>query len=157
MTTTKARDIAMIAAVVGVLSWSLVRQYYGDLPPLPWYVSISLGVLGVAELMGASTLRTRIRADAGLPSAEALMAARALALARASALAGAGFTGLWLGVLAYTVPNLGFLAAAGSDTVTGVVGVLSSALLVAGALVLESACRTPPPPEDRNDRRPGSD
>ncbi|MDQ4038684.1 MAG: DUF3180 domain-containing protein [Actinomycetota bacterium] len=153
MTATRARDLAGIAIVVAVLCWFLVRQYYGALPPLRWFVPLSLGVLGVAELMGARMLRARVNRAAGLPPVNALMAARALALAKASAVAGAGFAGLWLGLLAYTVPNLGFLAAAGNDTVTGIIGVLSAALLVAGALVLENACRTPPPPEDRSDPR----
>lgn len=152
MTATKARDLVLTATVVALLTWALVRQYYGDLPPLRWYVPLSLAVLGIAELMGARTLRARIRGEAGLPPVNALMAARALALAKASAVAGAGFTGLWLGLLAFTVPSLGFLAAAGNDTVTGVIGTLSSALVVAGALVLENACRTPQPPKDRSDR-----
>jgi len=152
MTATRARDLAGIGAVIALLSWFLVEQYYGSLPPLPWFLPLSLGILGVAELMGARILRARIRGDSGLPPLEALMAARALALAKASAVAGAGFTGLWLGFLAYTVPNLGFLAAAGDDTVTGIVGVLCSALLVAGALVLENACRTPTPPKNRNNQ-----
>ncbi|MDQ3579589.1 MAG: DUF3180 domain-containing protein [Actinomycetota bacterium] len=152
MTATKARDLAAIGVAVAVVTFLLVRQFYGSLPPLQWYLSVSLGVLGIAELMIARVLHERIRGEAGLPPVEALMAARAAALAKASAVAGSGFVGLWLGVLAYTLPNMDFLAAAGSDTVTGVIGVLSSALLVTGALVLENACRTPPPPRDRNQR-----
>ncbi len=153
MSQTKARDLAGITLVVALFAWVLVRQYYGNLPPLRWYLPLSLGVLGIVELVGASALRARIRGDAGLPPMEALMAARALALAKASAVAGAGFAGLWLGLLGYTVPNLGFLAVAGSDTLTGSVGVLSAVVLIAGALILENACRTPPPPKDRPDRR----
>ncbi len=148
---TKARDLAVIGLVVALLSWLLVRQYYGALVPLRWYLPLSLGVLGIAELMGARNLRARIRGVAGLPPMGSLVAARALALAKASAVAGAGFAGVWLGLLGYTLPNLGFLAAAGNDAVTGVLGVLSSALLVAGALVLENACRTPKLPDDPND------
>ena len=153
MSQTKARDLTGITLVVALIAWVLVRQYYGNLPPLRWYLPLSLGVLGIVELVGASTLRARIRGDAGLPPMEALMAARALALAKASAVAGAGFAGLWLGLLGYTVPNLGFLAVAGSDTLTGSVGVLSAVVLIAGALILENACRTPLPPKDRPDRR----
>ncbi len=153
MTAIRARDLAGIGVVVAAISWFLVREYYGSLPPLRWYVPLSLGVLGVAELMAARILRARIRGEAGLPSMEALVAARALALAKASAVAGSGFVGLWLGFLAFTVSNVGFLASASSDTVTGVIGVLVSALLVTGALVLENACRTPPPPKDPRDQR----
>ncbi|MGI8653204.1 MAG: DUF3180 domain-containing protein [Geodermatophilaceae bacterium] len=152
MTPTRVRDLAGICLVVALISWLLVRQFYGSLPPLRWYLPLSLAALGIVEFAGAAALRARIRGDAGLPAMDALMAARALALAKASAVAGAGFGGLWLGLLGYTVPNVGFLAVAGSDTVTGVIGVLGSGLLIAGALVLENACRTPPPPKDRNDR-----
>lgn len=150
MTATKARDLVLIGMVVAVLCWLLVRRYYGVLPPLRWYLPLSLGFLGIAELIGARGLRVQIRRRASGPVVDPLVAARALALAKASAVAGAGFAGLWLGLLAYTVPNLGFLAAAGGDTATGVVGLLCSGLLIAGALVLEYACRTPPPPEDRS-------
>lgn len=152
MSTTKPRDLVLIGLFAAALCWLLVRQYYGALPPLRWYLPLSLGALGIAELIGARTLRARIRGDAGLPAADALGAAGALALAKASAVAGAGFAGLWLGLLAYTVPNLGFLAAAGNDTATGVLGVFCSGALVTGGLVLENACRTPPPPKARTDR-----
>lgn len=152
MSATKARDLVVIGLVAAVLGWLLVRQYYGALPPLRWYLPLSLGALGIAELISARTLRSRIRGSEGLTPVDALGAASALALAKASAVAGSGFAGLWVGLLAYTVPNLGFLAAADNDTVTGVIGVASSGLLVAGALVLENACRTPLPPKDRNDR-----
>lgn len=153
MSATRARDLAVIGVVAALLSWLLVRQYYGVLPPLRWYLPLSLGFLGVAELVGARTLRSRIRGDPGFRPVDPLVAARALALAKASAVAGAGFGGLWLGLLGYTAPKLGFLAAAASDTAAGVVGLLSAAVLVAGALVLEHACRTPDPPSDRADRQ----
>ncbi len=152
MTPTKARDLAGIGVVVAAISWVLVREYYGSLPPIGWYVPLSLAVLGLSELIGARVLQARIRADSGLPPVQALQAARALALAKASSVAGSGLVGLWLGFLAYTAAKVGVLAAAGDDTLTGTVGVASSGLLVAGALVLENACRTPPPPKHRNDR-----
>jgi hypothetical protein len=47
-------------------------------------------------------------------------------------------------VLLYVGPQVGELQAAGPDTVTAVIGILSSAGLVAAALRLESACRVPP-------------
>jgi hypothetical protein len=54
------------------------------------------------------------------------------------------FGGVWLGVLGHVGPALGRLEAAGSDTVTALVGVACSAALVAAALWLESVCRVPP-------------
>jgi hypothetical protein len=54
------------------------------------------------------------------------------------------FAGIWGGVLLYVAPAVGDLQAAGGDTVTAVLGLVSSGALVAAALWLESACRVPP-------------
>jgi hypothetical protein len=73
-----------------------------------------------------------------------MLVARLGVLAQASAWVGAGFAGVWGGVLAHVAPAVGRLQAAGSDTVTAVIGIACSAGLVAAALALESACRIPP-------------
>jgi hypothetical protein len=75
-------------------------------------------------------------------------------LAQASAYVGAVFTGIWLGVLAYVGPEVGRLQAAGSDTVTALLGLLASLALAAAGLRLESACRVPPGSTD-DDPSPG--
>jgi uncharacterized membrane protein len=77
-----------------------------------------------------------------------MLVARAAVLAQASAWVGAAFAGLWAGVLAYVAAQLGRLAAAPGDTVTGVLGLVLSVALVAAALWLESVCRIPPGGED---------
>jgi len=59
-----------------------------------------------------------------------------------------------VGVLLYVGPAVSRLQTAGSDTVTGVVGVICSAALVAAALWLESVCRIPP--SDDDERPPGA-
>ena len=65
-------------------------------------------------------------------------------LAQASAYVGAVFVGVWAGVLAHVAPSVGRLQAAGGDTVAAVIGIVSSAALVAAGLWLESVCRVPP-------------
>ena len=65
-------------------------------------------------------------------------------LAQASAYVGAVFAGIWVGVLLHVGPAVRRLQAAGSDTVTASVGIVSSFALVAAALWLESVCRVPP-------------
>jgi hypothetical protein len=77
-----------------------------------------------------------------------MLVARLAVLAQASAYVGAAFAGVWVGVLLHVGPAVARLQAAGSDTVTGVVGVVCSAALVAAALWLESICRIPPGPDD---------
>jgi uncharacterized protein DUF3180 len=57
---------------------------------------------------------------------------------------GAGFAGLWAGVLGYVASAVGDLKDATGDTVTSALGLVFSIGLVAAALWLESACRVPP-------------
>jgi hypothetical protein len=164
------RDLGVLAIGLAVAAFLLVRAYYGELPPLHWWLSVPLGVLALAEGLGARTLRARLeeeravrsgrdrgRADAvpatSLRRVEPMLVARTAVLAQASAWVGAAFAGLWAGVLAYVATELGRLAAATGDTVTGVLGLVLSVALVAAALWLESVCRIPPGGEDGGSAR----
>ena len=162
----RRRDLVVVAVGLTVASWLLVRAYYGELPPLHWYLPVPLGVIAIAEALGARTLRARLEAyraarrgrdrSAVAPArsvpvrpVEPLMVARVAVLAQASAWVGAVFTGIWAGVLLHAVPQLGRLADAPGDTVTGSLGVVFAAGLVVAALWLESVCRIPPEEDER--------
>jgi uncharacterized protein DUF3180 len=154
---TRVRDLAGYAAGVTLVTWLALRQWYGDLPRLSWFVPLSLALLALAEAIAAGQLRARIRHRPGAAPVEPLVAARSLALAKASAVVGAVMTGVWAGLLCYVLPRLDFLAAADADARTGVVGVAAALLLVGAALWLEYCCRTPTPPDgDRSTRPDGS-
>jgi Protein of unknown function (DUF3180) len=153
------RDLAVLAAGVAVAAWLVVRATYGSLPALRWWLPVPLGVLAVAELLGARTLRARLAAqrDRRPPAergpvpvrpVEPMLVARLAVLAQASAYVGAVFVGIWVGVLAYVAPSVARLQAAGGDTVTAVIGVGCAAALVVAALWLESVCRVPPSSTD---------
>jgi hypothetical protein len=165
----RRRDLAVLALGLAVAAWLLVRAYYGQLPPLDWWLPAPLGVLAVAEALGARTLAIRLAAlraaRAGKPAAarppaakprrtapvrlvEPMLVARLAVLAQASAYVGAVFVGVWAGVLLHVGPAVGRLQAAGSDTLTAVIGVVCSAALVGAALWLESVCRIPPEEHD---------
>ncbi|HSV67783.1 MAG TPA: DUF3180 domain-containing protein [Mycobacteriales bacterium] len=149
---THPRDLAVIALVAALLSWLVVRQWYGSVPRLQWFVPLSLVVLAVAEAISGFQLRARIRRRPGLEPVDPLVAARQVALAKASALVGAAMVGVWAGLLVYATPRLDRLAAARGDVVTAGVGVVCAGLLVGAALWLEFCCRTPRPPGDSADR-----
>jgi hypothetical protein len=154
----RRRDLAVLAIGLAVASWLLVRTFYGELPSLDWWLPAPLAVLAVAEALGARTVRARLaamreaRSSGGTARAttgsvrplEPMLVARLAVLAQASAWMGAGFVGVWAGVLAHAGPAVGRLQAAGSDTVTAVIGIACAAGLVLAALALESACRVPP-------------
>ncbi|GAA2987787.1 DUF3180 domain-containing protein [Actinokineospora diospyrosa] len=146
---TKARDLVPAAIIGAVVGYLALRQFYGDLPPLPRLAGITLLVLAIVEALFGFGLRSRIKA--GKPI-QALSAARAVALAKASSLLGAIMLGAWLGVLGYVVPESAQVDAARHDVASAVVGVVCAAALIGGALWLEFCCRTPPDHDDQ--RRP---
>jgi uncharacterized protein DUF3180 len=164
VTPIRRRDLLVVAVGLAIATWLLVRTYYGDLPPLHWYLPIPLGIIAVAEALGARTLRARLTAErdarsgrerpsspgstAQVRPVEPLLVARVAVLAQASAWVGAGFAGIWAGVLAYVAPELGRLQSAAGDTLTAVLGLVFAAGLVVAALWLESVCRVPPGGED---------
>jgi polyferredoxin len=154
---TRIRDLVAYAAAVTLITWLAMRQWYGDLPALRWFVPLSLVLLAIAEVLAANQLRDRIRHRRGAPPVQPLVAARMLALAKASAVVGAVMVGIWAGLLVYVVPRLGELDAAGHDTAIGAFGVVAALSLTAAALWLEYSCRTPAPPDgDRQSRPDGS-
>ena len=75
---------------------------------------------------------------------EPMLVARVAVLAQASAYAGAGFTGLWTGVLLHVGPAVGRLSSAAGDTLTAAIGAVLAVGLTAAALRLETVCRVPP-------------
>ena len=162
MTPVRRRDLAVLALGLAVAAWLLIRTWYGELPPLRWWLPLPLAVLAVAEALGARTLRIRLdalrtaRAGRGptgpdapaVRPVEPMLVARLAVLAQASAYVGAVFAGIWAGVLLHVGPAVVRLQYAGSDTVTAVIGLVSALALVAAALWLESICRIPPENQD---------
>lgn len=143
MTPTRPRDLLVAGLVAAVLVHLLVRLAYGSLPPIPTFAGATLGVLGIAEAVGGSSLRARIERRPGTRPVAPLVAARAVLVAKASSLAGAVMSGVWAGLLAYTLPRSGDIAAAAEDSVGAAVGLACALGLVAGALWLERCCRAP--------------
>lgn len=163
MSPVSRRDLLVLAVGLAVAAWLVVRAAYGSLPALPWWLPVPLGLLAVAEFLGARTLRARLaaqrdrrppaeRGSAPVRPVEPMLVARLAVLAQASAYVGAAFGGLWVGLLLYVAPSVSRLQAAAADTGTGVLGVVCSAALVAAALWLEFLCRIPPSADDDRPR-----
>ncbi len=153
MTPTRPRDLLAVALVVAVVANLVVRLTYASLPGFPLLGGITLGVLGVAEAIGGRALRARIRREPGTTPVQPLVAARAVLVAKASSVAGAVVAGAWTGLLVYTAPLSGVIAAAAADTAAAAVGLVCALGLVGGALWLERCCRTPDEPKHPDDIR----
>jgi hypothetical protein len=155
MTPVRRRELIALAVAVAFAGWLVVRASYGSLPAFHWWLPVPLGVLAIAEAMGARTLRSRLSAQReGRPGpgrspataarpVEPMLVARLAVLAQASAWVAAVFAGLWAGVLLHTAPAVGRLGAASGDTVTAVLGVVLAVGLAVAALWLEQVCRVP--------------
>ena len=151
VTPIRPRDLLVHALGTAVVVYLLVRLSYGSLPQFPLTAGLPFAVLGVAEAIGGSALRARIRGRSGARPVQPLVAARAVLVARASAQAGAIMAGAWAGLLAYVAPRSGELAAAGGDTAPAALGVVGALMLVGGGLWLQHCCRTPDDPDGRGD------
>ena len=148
---TRPRDLVVAGLLGLVVGYLLFLVAYGDLPQLPLLAGITFAVLAVIEVVLAFSIRSRIKNGRVVA---AIGIARSVALAKASSLAGAFMGGAWLAALAYLFPRRDELVAAVLDTRAGVVGVASSATLVAAGLWLEHCCRAPRDPgEERPDAR----
>lgn len=144
---TRVRDLVGYALGVALIVWLAMRQWYGDLPELTWFVPLSVLLLALAEVLAGNNLRARIRRRPGALPVQPIVAARSLALAKASSLVGAVVTGVWAGLLVYVVPRIDQLDAASRDTRTATVGVFAGVALTGAALWLEYCCRSPTPPD----------
>jgi hypothetical protein len=147
MAPTRMRDLAGYAAGTTLVVWLALRQWYGDLPRLTWFLPLSLALLALAEAIAANQLRARIRRRPGAPPVQPLVAARSVALAKASSVVGSVMLGVWAGLLFYVLPRLDYLAAATGDSRTAVIGIVAASSLIGAALWLEWCCRTPSAPD----------
>lgn len=143
MKPTRVRDLLGVGVVAALLGNLVIGLSYGMLPGFPLLTGVTLGVLGVAEVLAGNALRARIRRRPGARPVQPLVAARAVLLAKASSLAGAIMAGIWAGLLGYVLPRSAEVTAAASDALSGAVGLVCALGLVGGALWLERCCRTP--------------
>ncbi len=148
MTATRPRDLLVAGAIAAVVVHLLVRLSYSALPSVPALAGITLGVLGIAEVVAGNGLRARIERRPGTSPVEPLVAARAVVVAQASALGGAIVAGAWAGLLVYVLPRSAEIAAAAADVPGAAVGLGCALVLVGGGLWLERCCRTPDDPDE---------
>lgn len=153
MRPTSPRSLALLATGFAVLGYLLAERTVGRLE-LPLTAPAALIALAVAEAVLARTVRDRLsgrRTAAGRPVGRPLhplQVARAAALAKATSPAAAGLLGGYSGLTAWSVPRRSMLPAYAPQPIVAALSALSCLALVIAALLLERACRTPPPPEE---------
>ena len=156
MRSTTWRLLLAIAAVSGLLSWGLLHAWtnnVGALPDVPWPTAVVIAVVAAAVLISAVRLRPRIKHQEGHRPLDPLVAARYAVLSLACSRAGALFVGGYGGFLGLALGDLSVDYRRHVAVVSGLC-VLASCLLVAAGLVLERACRLPPPDPDDTQTTP---
>ncbi len=153
---TRTSTLVVAGLVTAALSWLAISRYYGNLPTeLPWLPAFTLLALAALEIGAAVNTKARIYRRPGAPPVDALLVARYVVLAKASALAGALFTGLYAGVSVWLLSERGRSPAVDADLPPALAGLAGSIALVVAAIMLEGACRVPPPPPSSDPTRPG--
>ncbi|MET0865127.1 MAG: DUF3180 domain-containing protein [Nakamurella sp.] len=147
---TRPRDLLVVTVIAVVLGYLLVRLSYQRIPPLPRFAGVAAALLGIGEAIAGFGIRSRIQSPRGGASpgqlrkpVPPLTAARAVMAAKATSLAGAAVAGLWLGLLLYVLPSWSEVAAARSDGITAIIGLVGAVIMIGGALFLEYCCRAP--------------
>ncbi|MER6944403.1 DUF3180 domain-containing protein [Nonomuraea sp. NPDC000554] len=148
MTPTRPGPLVGLVIVVGLVTWAVVRQFYDELPIVPWTAIPTVLLLALGEAYSGWVTKARIARKPDTKPVEPLAVARLAALAKASAYAGAVFAGVFAGFALFTVqmltketPRFEFFIATGSF--------LAFVVLIGAALYLEHSCRIPKGPEDQ--------
>jgi hypothetical protein len=138
--------VAGLAAMA--LSWVLVSNYYGNIPTVPWLPAFTVFAIAIGEAVLARSTKARIDRKSGAAPVDPLAVARYVVLAKASSLAGSIFSGFYVGLLIWLLTQRGRLTAASADIAPTAAGAIAALSLIAGAMLLERACRVPKRPED---------
>lgn len=151
------RPATLVVAVLGsaAVAWLVTDNFYGSIPRLPWLPPLTMLGLGLVELVAARQTRARIERRRGAAPVEPLLVARYVVLAKASALAGALFGGFYAGMTVWLGIERTVLTWASENLPAAVGGTAGSFALVGAALLLERACRVPPPPPGSDPAAPG--
>lgn len=154
MAATRLTTLVIAALVTALLVWLVIDRVYHSLPDLPWLPPLTMFGLGVVEAVAARDTRARVERRAGAGRVDPLLVARYVVLAKASALAGSIFLGLYLGLAGWLLTNLAVQAHV-NDLPAASAGIVGTMVLVAGALLLERACRVPPSASGGESAQPG--
>jgi hypothetical protein len=148
MRPTSGSTLVVAGLATAAVTWLAISRFYSDFPAIPWLPGLTLLALATLEFAAALNTKARIDRRPGTEPVDPLLVARYVVLAKASALAAALFTGVYAGLVAWLATEGGRLADAQDDLPPAVVGLIGGGALIAAALILERACRVPPPGSD---------
>jgi drug/metabolite transporter (DMT)-like permease len=146
MRPTNLATLFVAALGTAAVAWLVISNFYGDMPTLPWLPPLVMLGLAVVEAVLAVSTKASIDRREGTKPVNPLTVAWYVVLAKASALGGALFTGLYVGLLAWLLPQSGTNTHIDHDLPQAIVGLVGALGLAAAGLWLERSCRVPPTP-----------
>lgn len=147
---TRVRLLVAVAAVAGILGWSVTRladSVAGRYLPITWTAAGAVWLLAASLLMWSWYVRPRLLRREGSAPLSPHVAARTTALALASSRSGAAVAGAYAGVAIAFLGELIAPAARDSAFAAGVASV-GGLILAVGGMWLESLCRIDDSDED---------
>lgn len=150
MKATTWRLLVAVAVLSFAISWGFLKVWISrgaDVPRVPWASALVIGLVGLTVLVAALVLRPRLRRKDGHKPLDPLVAARFAVLSQASSRGGAVFLGAYGALAVSALPNFS-IDSWHALAIVCAACVLASILLIVGGLLLERACRLPPPKID---------
>lgn len=141
--------VAVLGAAVGAIVELALAATGRPIIPLPVTLGIALAVIGAIVITMAVPILRMVRSTTA-PRVDPFYATRVVMLAKACALTGALGVGVGVGVLAYLLTRSIIGVGSVAQAITTIVG---AGVLLAGGLIAEHMCRTPPNDDDNDSGR----
>ncbi|MCC6270065.1 MAG: DUF3180 domain-containing protein [Microbacteriaceae bacterium] len=141
--------VAVLGAAVGAIVELALAATGRPIIPLPVTLGIALAVIGAIVITMAVPILRMVRSTTA-PRVDPFYATRVVMLAKACALTGALGVGVGAGVLAYLLTRSIIGVGSVAQAITTIVG---AGVLLAGGLIAEHMCRTPPNDDDNDSGR----
>jgi uncharacterized protein DUF3180 len=152
---TSIATLVTAGLIAGGLGYLFISKFFARIPDLNWLPGLTLAGLAVVEFVAARNTRARIERRPGYGRINPFLAARYAVLAKASSLLGAIFAGAYGGIALWALLDRDILSVAARNLGPAVAGLVGAIALAAAALLLERACRVPPPPDEEGDKGAG--
>lgn len=144
MRPTRWRALLVVAVVVGVVAWGVLRAWTDgghELPDVPWTAPVGLLVIAVSVLAFGLPVR-RWTSGAHDRALDPLRAARTVVLAKAAQYSGSALVGWYLAQVVVVLPDVDVSARRGL-LVRGLVGAVAAMVVLLVGRLVERWCRVP--------------
>jgi hypothetical protein len=150
MRPTRWPTLVSLLLIAAAVTWGFLRvadSRGSSMPPLPWAAPAGIAAIAAAVLISTIALRRRMGGRLGTKPPHPIGVARLAVLGKTASHVGPVLAGGYAGYLLILLPDLE-VGSRRERAVVALVAVLAGLLLTGAGLLLERACRVPPPPQE---------